>query len=96
MKTPVTVSSNFSKLIVWTIVSLLGVTALMIFLLAAQPDTTSLGDPYYKDTILAPQRAFGPWALTVFTTTLVLFAAVTEWWQHGLKTLRSRRRSPTA
>ena len=63
-------------------VALLGAIAVWTFFLALQGDTTLLGDPYYEDTILAPDRAFGPWALCLL---VILNAVVTKlviWYQH--------------
>ncbi|EKD75942.1 MAG: hypothetical protein ACD_43C00272G0012 [uncultured bacterium] len=82
MKTPTTTFTNFSRIITWTIILCLSLTAVTIFILAAQGDTTALGDPYYEDTILAPDRAFAPWALCLLTLALVLVVAVIDWWHH--------------
>lgn len=81
MKTTAIAYSNFSKVVTWTIAGILVLIALATFILAATGDTTPLGDPYYEDTILAPNRAYAPWALALVSVTLSLVLAATDWWQ---------------
>lgn len=54
--------------------------ALAIVYLAFQGDTTLLGDPYYEDKILAPQRAFIPWALTMGTILIAVIVSALDWY----------------
>ena len=63
-------------------VGLLGVLSIWTFILAAQGDTTLLGDPYYEDQILAPERAFGPWALCVLVLLNAILAKLVLVYQH--------------
>lgn len=59
----------------WLIMLSLLVTAIAIFALAATGDPTRLGDPYYEDKILAPERAFIPWLLTMLNIALAVIYA---------------------
>lgn len=54
------------------------VSALAILFLATRNDTTLLGDPYYEDQILAPQRALIPWLLTLFVLLLAAVLGIVE------------------
>ena len=65
----------------WLLYLILGcciISALAILVLATQRDTTLLGDPYYEDQILAPQRALIPWMMTLITIILSLIIGVWE------------------
>lgn len=81
MKTTTTAFTNFTKAMWWTIVVIAICMALSIFYLAGKGDTTALGDPYYEDQILAPERAFGPWALSLFGSALTGVLGVLTWWK---------------
>ncbi len=72
MKITTTAFSNFTKIIWWTLLVISLAIAVLVFYLAASGDTTMLGDPYYEDQILAPQRAFGPWALSLFGVAIII------------------------
>jgi hypothetical protein len=80
MKTPNTASTNLIKVAIGCVIGLLCGIAIWTFGLALSGDTTPLGDPYYKDTILAPERAFGPWALMLLAIVLTIIAKVAQWW----------------
>lgn len=80
MKTKITASTTFVKsALIIVVVLLLGI-ATWTFGLALQGDTTPLGDPYYMDTILAPERAFGPWALMCIALVVIVLAKIVQWW----------------
>lgn len=80
MKTKPTAYSSFTKAILWTLVGISLAIAVLIYYLATTGDTTALGDPYYEDQILAPARAFGPWALSLFGSGLALMLTIIMWW----------------
>lgn len=68
-----------ANLIVLVITALLIICALWTLYLANQGDTTLLGDPYYEDTILAPDRAFGPWLVMLSVVTLAIIRKIIHW-----------------
>lgn len=71
--------SHHKTVPLWLLYLLLGscvVSALAVLILATRHDTTLLGDPYYEDQILAPQRALVPWIMTCATLLLGLIAGV--------------------
>ena len=74
---------DYSKYIIKLLIILVTVymiaMSFSIIYLAFQGDTTLLGDPYYEDQILAPQRAFIPWALTMATIVIAVVVAVLDW-----------------
>lgn len=65
--------------------------ALFIYYLALGGDTTPLGDPYYEDQILAPERAFGPWALSLFGVAIVIILRICARWMHVHSTHKHRK-----
>lgn len=81
MKTPTTGSSHYVNIALTVIMILLMIIALFTFYLALQGDTTLLGDPYYEDQILAPERAFGPWALAMIASGIVVIAKLVSLWK---------------
>ena len=66
-----------SKIIACLLVLIAGAT----FFLALGGDTTTLGDPYYEDQILAPERAFAPWALAIIACSIVVIAKIVSLWK---------------
>ncbi len=80
MKTRNTVFSNLTRVAILCVVVLLVLIAVWTLALALSGDTTPLGDPYYMDTILAPERAFGPWAFTMLALILTIIAKLAQWW----------------
>ena len=72
MKTPVTASTAFVNTAFTVVLVLLAAIAMSTYYLALQGDTTVLGDPYYEDQILAPERAFAPWALLMIVTGVLI------------------------
>jgi hypothetical protein len=54
------------------------ISALGILYLASLNDTTLLGDPYYEDKILAPDRAFIPWLATMIVVLLAVIVGITD------------------
>lgn len=81
MKTPTTVSSHYVNILLKIVTVLLVIIAILTYYLAVQGDTTLLGDPYYEDQILAPGRAFGPWALTMIACGIVVLARLAKLWK---------------
>lgn len=81
MKTPTTGSSHYVNIALTVVMILLMIIALFTFYLALQGDTTLLGDPYYEDQILAPERAFGPWALAMIASGIVVIAKLVSLWK---------------
>lgn len=80
MKTKPTLSTNFVNTTLWVITLALLIIAGFTFYYASLPDTTWLGDPYYMDQILAPQRAFVPWAFTILCLVCSAVIGVTWIW----------------
>lgn len=78
MKTPVTASSAFVNTCFTTVIVLVAAIAVCTYYLALQGDTTLLGDPYYEDQILAPERAFAPWALLMLVIVVVVVAKLVQ------------------
>lgn len=74
MKTPATASTAFVSTAFTVTLVLLAAIALCTYYLALQGDTTALGDPYYEDQILAPERAFAPWALLMLVIVVLVVA----------------------
>lgn len=85
MKIKPTSSINFVKVILWVITGCILIIAGFIFYLASTGDTTLLGDPYYEDQILAPQRAFVPWAFSLVCIACAVLAGITHWWSQRKK-----------
>lgn len=81
MKTRTTASSHFVNLCHSVVAILLLAIAGLTYYLALQGDTTLLGDPYYEDQILAPARAFGPWAIMCMAISIVILARLVQWIQ---------------
>ena len=81
MKTQTTGFSHYVNIALTIIAVLLAIIALLTFYLALQGDTTLLGDPYYEDQILAPERAFGPWALAMIACGIAVIAKVVSLWK---------------
>lgn len=81
MKTTNTASSAFVKTALTIVIVLLVIIAGLTYYLALQGDTTLLGDPYYEDQILAPERAFAPWALMMIAVGIVGLAKLASLWQ---------------
>ncbi|EKD78590.1 MAG: hypothetical protein ACD_41C00317G0011 [uncultured bacterium] len=81
MKTTNTASFHFVNICLTVVTILLVAIAGLTFYLALQGDTTLLGDPYYEDQILAPDRAFAPWALMMIASGLVVLAKVMSLWR---------------
>lgn len=78
MKTPVTASIAFVNASFTVVLVLLVTIAVCTYYLALQGDTTTLGDPYYEDQILAPERAFAPWTLWLITTGIVVVTKLVQ------------------
>lgn len=78
MKTPVTASSAFVNTCLTIVLVLLATIAISTYYLALQGDTTILGDPYYEDQILAPERAFAPWALLMLVIVVLVIAKLVQ------------------
>lgn len=57
----------------------LTISALAILYLAITGDTTLLGDPYYEDKILAPQRALIPWCATMLSIVVTMLMAINQY-----------------
>gem|GEM_PF-3045376 len=73
--------NNSNKIINILLYSILGcclISAIAIFILALTHDTTLLGDPYYEDKILAPQRALVPWLMTIISVGLALLLLIVK------------------
>ena len=79
MKTPATASTAFVSTAFTVTLVLIVTIALCTYYLALQGDTTALGDPYYEDQILAPERAFAPWALLMIITGVLIVTRLVQW-----------------
>ncbi|MBI4407986.1 MAG: hypothetical protein HY565_05820 [Candidatus Kerfeldbacteria bacterium] len=78
MKTRVTASTAFVNTALTVVAVLLVAIAVCTYYLALQGDTTALGDPYYEDQILAPERAFAPWTLLMSTIGVLVIAKLVQ------------------
>ena len=85
MKMTPTSSTNFVKTSLWVVTFCLLIIAGFIFYYASTKDTTLLGDPYYEDQILAPQRAFIPWAFSLVCVACAVLAGIAHWWSRRKK-----------